>query len=136
MLHLFGSREAQQIDAGFQDILGQTDEGDVASLDGLILFLEDGRLVIELVDAAGQLIDVGTDLVGCGVGQSHFHGGAELGDGQHQILGIGVGGNLDGQGFPGAVAGQDGLDPDDGIENIRTGVALESGENYSLIIPK
>ena len=58
-LHLFGGGEAQQADAGFQHVFRKADEGNVARLDGFVLLLEDGGLVVELVDAACQLIDVG-----------------------------------------------------------------------------
>ena len=131
-LHFFGSREAQNTDTGFQNVLCQTDEGDVAGLQFSVFLGEDTGLVIELVDAAGQLVDVGADHVG-GFGlQGGFQTGTELGDGQHQILGLGVGGSLDGQVLPCAVAGQDGLDTDDGVENVRTGVALKSGEALQI----
>ena len=42
-LHFFGCGEAQDADAAFQDVLGKADEGDVAGLDFLVLFLQNGR---------------------------------------------------------------------------------------------
>ena len=38
-LHFIGSVEAQQVDAGLQDVLCQTNQGDVASLQFLVLLL-------------------------------------------------------------------------------------------------
>ena len=136
MLHFLRGGEAQDLDALFQNVFGQSDQCNVTGLPVFVLFLQNGCFVIELVDAAGQLVDIGADQVGGRCLQRAFQSGAELGDGEHQILGIGIGRSLDSQVLPRTILCQDGLDPDDGIENIRTGVALESGENYSLIIPK
>ena len=89
------------MDALFQDILGKADEGDIARFQRLVFLGQDPGLMVELVDAARKLIDVGTDQVrGRGL-QGGLHGGAELGDGEHQILGVGVGGHLDGEVVPG-----------------------------------
>ena len=84
--------------------------------------------MVELVDAAGKLIDVGADQVGGGGLQGLLQGGAQLGDGEHQVLGELICGLLDGQILPGTVAAEDALDPHDGVENIGAGVALEGGE--------
>lgn len=84
--------------------------------------------MVELVDAAGKLIDIGADQVGAGGLEGLLQGGAKLGHGEHQILGVVVGGLLNGQALPGTVAGEDALDPHDGIENVGAGVALEGGE--------
>ena len=84
--------------------------------------------MVELVDTAGKLVDVGADQIGSGGLQGGFHGGSEFGDGEHQVLGMGVGGHLNGQVLVCAVLCDDGLDADDGVEDIRTGVALEGGE--------
>ena len=117
-LHFFRGGEAQNVDAGFQNVLGQTDESNVSGLQLLVLLAEDPGLVVELVDAAGKLIDVGADQVGGGGLQSLLQGGAQLGDGEHQVLGEIICGLLDGQILPGTVAAEDALDPHDGVENI------------------
>ena len=77
-LHLLGSGEAQDLDADFQNVLGQADEGDVACLEVLVLLGEDPGLVVELVDTARQFIDVGADQVGSGGAQGGLQGGASL----------------------------------------------------------
>ena len=71
--------------------------------------------MVELVDAARQLVNVGANQVRRGGMQGVFQRGAELGDRQHQILGVGVGGSLNGQIFPRAVTAENGLDPDNGV---------------------
>ena len=127
-LHFFRGLEAQNGDAGLQNILGKTDKGDVARLLFLVLLAQNAGLVIELVHAPGQLVDIGADQVGGGGPQGAFQGGGQTGDGEHQVLGTVVDGGLNGQMLPSAVLGQDGLHPDDGVEDIGAGVALEGGE--------
>ena len=95
-LHLFRGGEAQDMDAGLQDVLCQADEGDMTGFQFFVLFLQDGSFMVELVDAACKLVDIGTDHVGSGRFQGSFQAGAELGDSQHQILGLGIGRILDG----------------------------------------
>ena len=84
--------------------------------------------MVELVDAACQLVDISADQVGSGGLECVFQGGAKLGDGQHQILGVGVGRCLNGQVLPGAVLCQNGLDAHDGVEDIGAGVAFKGGK--------
>ena len=123
ILHLLGSGEAQNTDAGLQHILCQSDQGDIALLQFFVLFGENAGLVIELVDCAGQFIDIGADLVGRRCFQSRLQSGTQLGNCQHQILGVLVGRSLNGQLLPGTVTAEDGLDTDNGIQDIGSGVA-------------
>ena len=84
-LHFIRGGEAQDVDAGFQNVLGQADEGDVAGLQLFIFLGQNPGLMVELVDAAGQVIDIGADQIGGRGLQGALHGRAELGDGQHRF---------------------------------------------------
>ena len=83
--------------------------------------------MVEAVDRSGQLIDVGADHVGRGIPVGDLQVVGEPGDGQHQILLRSCLRRQDRRGFF-AVAGEDGLHTDDGVEDIGAGVALEGGE--------
>ena len=85
--------------------------------------------MVELVGGAGQVVDIGADGVGRAVPVGLPQTVRTAGQGQHQVgslLGFrrqqGVGLHLAG------ILGQDGLDPDDGIENIGAGIALKGGK--------
>ena len=77
-LHLFRRGEAQKVNTGFQHIFGKANQGDMARLGRLVLLLEDGGLVVELVDAARQLVNVGANQVRRGGMQAFSSAGPNL----------------------------------------------------------
>ena len=60
-LHFFGSGEAQKVDAGFQNVLCQTDQCDVAGLQFFVLLTQNTGFMVELIDRAGEFVDVQND---------------------------------------------------------------------------
>lgn len=81
--------------------------------------------MIERVHRAGKLIDIGADLAGHGISERGFQTGRQPCDGQHQFLLQFRVRRADGQMLPVAEFGQDALDPHNGIENIRPGIAFK-----------
>ena len=120
--------EAQNLDGLFQNVLGKANESDVAGFYLLVLLLEDRSLVVKFIHAPRQIIDIGTEHIGGRGFEGRLQRGAKLGDGKHQVLGVGVGRLGDGQVLPVAELFQNGLNADNGIEDVGSGVALEGGE--------
>ena len=66
LLHFFGCREAENVDAGLQNVFGKTDQGDITGFQFLVFFCENTGFVIELIHTACKLINVGADEIGGG----------------------------------------------------------------------
>ena len=63
-LHLFRSGEAQQVDAGFQNVFGKGNQGNIPCFFAFVLLTQNPGFMIEFVDSAGKLVNIGADQVG------------------------------------------------------------------------
>ena len=92
--------------------------------------------MVETVEGVGKIINIGTDLVRRDLLKGILHHAVETGNLQHQRFLAVVGCLVDGDSLQ-AVSGllifvQDGFDPDDRVQDIRTGISLEGSESVKV----